>query len=187
MTDPCFRTQHLELLPPSLLNDPLDYIASDHLRQRVLCLLCDRIADAAWVDAALVEEVLTYLTGEMAIHVIDEEEDLFPLLRKRALEDDEIENVLGHLSAEHAKDEKLAEQIIAGLKLVLKHPSKGVPQRVAEALHQFARSQRRHLALENATIIPLAKVRLTKQDLRELAIRMAARRGVNLRPSGGEG
>ena len=44
----------------------------------------------------------------------------------------------------------------------------------------LALHERRHIALENAVILPIARLRLTPQDLHALSTRMAARRGVFL-------
>ena len=178
MTETINRRQHLEPLALPLLLQPLDYILADHHRQRVLCVLCDRIADSGNPDRKTVSDIVDYITNDMVVHVIDEEQDLFPLLRRRADPEDDIEVVLGQLSGEHAHDEALAETIVSGLSGVLEAPQQDLPASLVEALKQFSHSQRQHLALENATIMPLARVRLTNKDLEELSARMAARRGV---------
>jgi len=180
MTDPCYRRQHLEPLPRELLRRPLDYILADHLRQRVLCVLCDRLADGDHLDIATAEEVAAYLATDMVAHVQDEEQDLFPLIRRRAAEEDDIENALGRLSGEHAADEDLANEIVGGLERALSDPSKKLSDETRTALRQFAHNERLHLALENATVMPLAKLRLTERDKETLAARMAARRGIPL-------
>ena len=43
---------------------------------------------------------------------------------------------------------------------------------------------RHHLTLENAIVLPLARIRLTADDLRNLAQRMSARRGIKLQEPG---
>ena len=122
MSVPCYRTQHLEPLPRELLRKPLDYILADHLRQRVLCILCEQLADSQDLDTGIAEEVVAYLKSDMVVHVIDEEQDLFPLIRRRAQEDDDIEQALGQLSGEHATEEDLAEAITEGLESALVTP-----------------------------------------------------------------
>lgn len=184
MTRPCSRQQHLEPLPRQLLRKPLDYILADHLRQRVLCVLCEQMADADHFDIATAEEVVAYLKTDMVVHVIDEEQDLFPLIRRRAKDGDDIENALGQLSGEHAAEEKLALKIVSGLEQALCEPASGLLEEVRADLTQFAHNERQHLALENATVMPLAKVRLTERDQRDLAARMAARRGFLLDEQG---
>ena len=179
MTQSRGRAQFLEPLPGRLLSEPLDYILADHLRQRVLCHLCDRLADAETVDCRLAEEVASHIADDMAIHIRDEEEDLFPALRRRAKPDDDIDKVLGQLFGDHAEDETMARKIVAGLRRCIGKGGGKVPPRLAKTLRNFARHQRRHLALENAVIIPLAKVRLSAKDLETLSGAMAARRGTS--------
>jgi len=178
MIAPGFREQHLETLPAELLRRPLDYILADHLRQRVLCVLCEQIAAKELVDVGLAREVIDYLQNDMVVHVIDEEQDLFPLIRRRAEPEDEIEVVLGQLSGEHASEENLATSIVGGLGHMLEHLSEPLPEDLRSALALFAHNERHHLALENATVVPMAKLRLTERDLKELSARMAARRGI---------
>ena len=180
MTKPGHREQHLEPLPTQLLRRPLDYILADHLRQRVLCVLCEQLADARDLDGAIATEVVTYLKSDMVVHVIDEEQDLFPLIRRRAEDGDDIEQALGQLSGEHATDEGLAQRIAQGLESALAVAGAQLDDDLRIALRQFAHNERQHLALENATVMPLAKVRLSDRDLKDLAARMAARRGILL-------
>lgn len=180
MNNTCYREQHLEPLPRELLRKPLDYIRADHLRQRVLCVLCEQLADDAHLRVAVAEEVLAYLKTDMVVHVIDEEQDLFPLIRRRALDDDDIEEALGQLSGEHAAEEDLAELITKGLEEALSNPASGLSDDLRQNLKDFAHNERQHLTLENATVMPIAKLRLTERDLVDLAGRMAARRGILL-------
>jgi len=178
MNASAYREQHLEPLPTELLRQPLEYILADHLRQRVLCVLCEQIADSEQINVDLLKEVLAYLDLEMAVHVIDEEQDLFPLIRRRAEAGDDIEAALGQLSGEHADDEEMAADIKSGIHHALQAPDEPIDAGFKKALKAFAQSQRHHLALENATVMPLAKLRLTERDLTELSARMAARRGI---------
>lgn len=164
-------------LPAEQLASPLDYVFADHFRQRTLCWVIDRIADAEERDEECIGAVLHFLREEFGPHVIDEEEDLFPLLRRRAEPDDRIEEVLGELSQEHAADKLDAEAIVEGLLETTGRScfTKGF----RDLLHRFAANERHHLIVENAIVLPLARVRLTIDDLRNLGRRMAARRGID--------
>lgn len=170
----------LETMPPaSLLRTPLEYVFADHSRQRVLCGVLDEMADAGFADQPMVRATLGFLKSDFGTHVIDEEEDLFPLLRRRAKPEDRIEDVLGELSQEHAADKTDADQIIEALEQVLEQEDDGKPStEIVDLLHRFAESERRHLIVENAIVMPLAKARLSRDDLRNLGRRMAARRGI---------
>ena len=172
-------------MPAALLADPLDYIFADHFRQRVLCNLLEELADAPSLDVGKAEDVLTYIRADMPVHIRDEEDDLFPLMRRRCAPEDEIDALLAKLGAEHAVDDRFARRIVDGLAILA---ATGTPVRSMPDLRHrmlaFARSQRRHLMVENAILLPIARARLTRRDLADLARRMAARRGVKLTADG---
>ena len=162
--------------PPSdQLAVPLDYLFAEHFRQRILCWMVDRVADAPERDGACAFAILRFLREDFGMHVRDEEEDLFPLIRRRAQPEDRVEDVLNELSQEHASDHLDATAIVEGL-------SASRTRRLAAAfrglLHRFAANERRHLIVENAIVLPLARARLTLDDLGNLGRRMAARRGI---------
>jgi len=163
--------------PAAQLASPLDYVFAEHFRQRTLCWVIDRIADAEERDEECIGAVLRFLREEFGAHVLDEEEDLFPLLRRRAEPDDRIEEVLGELSQEHAADKLDAEAIVEGLFAATGR--RRFTKAFRGLLHRFAANERRHLIVENAIVLPLARVRLTIDDLRNLGRRMAARRGID--------
>lgn len=171
--------------PSSQLAEPLDYIFAEHFRQRVLCNTLDEIADQEQPDREMIEAVLRFLRVDFAPHMLDEEHDLFPMLRRRAEPEDRIDDVIGQLTQEHAADRLDAKLITEGLAKVLAGKAvTGVETSLAKLLHRFAENERNHLTLENAIILPLARIRLTADDVRNLAQRMAARRGVNLQELG---
>ena len=173
-------------MPAALLADPLDYIFADHFRQRVLCNLLEELADAASLDVGKAEDVLAYIRAEMPVHIRDEEDDLFPLMRRRCAPEDEIDALLAKLGAEHVADDRFARQIVEGLTILA---ATGAPVRSMPDLRHkmlaFARSQRRHLMVENSILLPIARARLTRRDLANLAGRMAARRGIALPAAAG--
>ncbi|MGX5734782.1 hemerythrin domain-containing protein [Bosea thiooxidans] len=166
-----------------LLGRPLEFIVAEHHRLRDLCRLLDGLVDVTDFGAATVTAVLHCIEHELPLHVIDEEEDLFPLIRRRAMPKDGVERLLGLLSREHVEDDRLARIIAHGLRT---RGTAGWDEAAFRAaLGSFSRRQRRHLAVENAVLIPLAELRLTARDREGLARRMAARRGVVLGPGHG--
>jgi iron-sulfur cluster repair protein YtfE (RIC family) len=163
--------------PAEQLASPLDYIFAEHFRHRTLCWMIDRIADEKERDEECIAAVLRFLREDFGPHVIDEEEDLFPLLRRRAEPEDRIDEVLGALSQEHAADKLDANAILEDLDEA--KAGKRFTKAFRALLHRFAVNERRHLIVENAIVLPLARVRLTVDDLRNLGRRMAARRGID--------
>lgn len=166
-------------IAPKLLRTPLAYILADHHRQRELFAMCEELAQQDALDLDLAQAIATFLQTEMVLHVIDEEEDLFPMLRRRLLPDDDVERILGLLSGEHAADDALAAEIALALKRGIETRSTTIEPALRNALLTFADRQRRHLAVENAIVIPLAETRLSDKDTADLGRRMAVRRGIN--------
>lgn len=161
--------------PPALFAEPLDYFFAEHFRQRTLCSLLDDLAEHASLDPETVKVVVRFLRGDFGLHVRDEEEDLFPLLRLRAKPEDRIEDVLGDLSHDHALDAFDAETILGALGGREPFPACDVETR--NLLLRFSKNERRHLTCENAIILPLARARLLPEDIINLGRRMAARHG----------
>ncbi|GAB4359394.1 MAG: hemerythrin domain-containing protein [Kiloniellaceae bacterium] len=171
----------IEPASTALLSDPLNFFFAEHFRQRKLCNLIEQMALAETLDPLLAAEVLAFLQNDMALHVQDEEQDLFPLMRQRCPREDEIERVLSALTAEHAGDRHLAGIVINGLETALRDSQPVAAQAgLREAMIDFARNERRHLALENSVVLPLARLRLTVDDLLALSARLLERR----RPGG---
>jgi iron-sulfur cluster repair protein YtfE (RIC family) len=171
----------IEVAPPSLLRDPLNFLFIEHYRHRQLCKILEHLATAPRFEPSLIATTLDFVRFDLALHVIDEEEDLFPLLRRRCEPEDDIEDVLGRLSGEHASDQDQAKAVRAVLEAAL------AEQRAiadfpgaAATLKTFSAHQRSHLALENAIVMPLARRRMTVADLDAMSKRLAARRGIVL-------
>jgi hypothetical protein len=70
---------------------------------------------------------------------------------------------------------RLRRQVCAALERAIASDTTVTPQEAA-AVTAFAAQERRHLIVENAIVLPLARVRLTPQDLETLRRRMLQRR-----------
>ena len=178
VTELSAETDALAPVRSELLARPLEFIVAEHHRLRDLCRLLDGIAEAPGSATIPADAILHCIEHELPLHVIDEEEDLFPLIRRRAKPRDGAERLLGLLSREHAEDDRLAGIIAQGLRARGTADWDEAGFRIA--LASFSRCQRRHLTVENAVLIPLAELRLTAGDRDGLARRMAARRGIVL-------
>lgn len=157
--------------------DALEFILGEHQRQRQVCAQLEAVASADECDAALLASLAEFIRFDLTLHVIDEEEDFFPMLRARCLPDDDIGPVLDQMQGEHAEDRRLAQQVRDVLQqaLVSRQPVRAIPQG-PETLRTFAEHEKRHLVMENAVLAPFARKRLTQEDLDHLAARFAARR-----------
>jgi len=169
-------------LPPTdfaLLADPLEFIAEDHLREREICAVLDRFADLTPEDAVAdpgdLQRCRAFLATELPLHLADEEEDLFPLMRRCCDAEDEIDRVIQRLLSDHGHAMKDTPEVLE----VLQQIETRAPE-TAESLllMTYASQARRHLILENAVILPIARLRLRESDLETLRLRMMQRRGV---------
>jgi len=177
----------IEPLPPELVHEPLNWLFAEHYRHRQLCQLIERVGVATVLLDEEAREILAFLRHDMPLHVIDEEDDLFPLLRRRCQPTDELDAVLGALSAEHRDDLQQARAVVTALEQALGGGgAPGFDRETRRLFTDFAQHERRHIAVENAVVLPIARLRLTAADLRSLSVRLAARRGVLLDPVEGE-
>jgi hemerythrin-like domain-containing protein len=169
-----------ELAMAEDLRHPIEYLFTEHDRQRVFCAALERLAEAPdSVDAReLAGDVLDYVETRLGPHYGDEEKDLFPLLKARADPDDGIDVILAMLSEEHQADDVLLQRLLGPLRAIAEDRRPADAVAFAADARAFSVLQRRHLAWENGTVLPLARRRLGADDLADLARRMAARRGL---------
>jgi hemerythrin-like domain-containing protein len=123
--------------------------------------------------------VLSSLTEHLPLHIADEEEDLFPALERHCAGEDGFERMRVQLSKEHATDDTLVGTLKADLRTLSEGKSLADEANFAAKAEAFAELQERHLAWENASVLPLAHSRLTTADLIAIGRSMAARRGVD--------
>jgi iron-sulfur cluster repair protein YtfE (RIC family) len=156
--------------------NPLDLLAANHRRRREASRLLGEIAASMGPDPAALQRLRAWLRDELPAHVADEEVDLFPLLRARAAPEDEIGPTLEALSRDrHAAEAGIAAALEA-IERLLAAPGPPAPEERAR-LAKLAESERHHLIVENAILLPLARVRLTPEDLEGMRRRMLERRG----------
>ena len=156
-------------------DNPLDQFAEEHLIQREDCAALDRLAALTRPDRELAAKVLHHLDTMWVNHIHDEENALFPLLRQRSSPEDDIYDTLKRLAGDHSNS--LAEagkvrQILQDLVDTGSLPG----QDDTAILAGFSAHKRRHLIVENGIVLPLARVRLTDEDLASLRLRMIERR-----------
>lgn len=162
----------------TLLGKPLEFIHEDHLRERQICTMLDEIADTKTPSLESAADALCFLSNELPLHLWDEEEDLFPLLRRRCEPEDEIDKVISRLLSDHMHAEEDTPPVIAILEK-LRRGTEELTMLERENLKKFAMHSRRHLILENAVILPFARLRLTQRDLEKLYLHMCQRRGLD--------
>lgn len=161
-----------------LARNPLDLIAHAHAHQMQMCDAMERIADGLpdEVDRRLCAQVASILQFDLPLHHQDEEEALFPLLRQRAAPEDGVDLILERLAFEHSTDNDFASEIAEALELLGQGRRAANPDMLGYMLRGFFERYRRHVHWENALVMPLARLRLTEDDLNQLAALMDSNR-----------
>jgi hemerythrin-like domain-containing protein len=172
-----------EPLDLRLLARPLDFLLAEHYRLRAALTQLDWLARDSVGEARrkLARALARYFAEDYALHVGDEEADFFPLLRQRCGGDAAFIASLETLASEHREDAVRLAQVKAGLTSLADGPQRPeLPLDFAAEARAYADALRRHIAWENAVLLPIARTRLHAADLRRLAQKLAARRGVTL-------
>jgi hemerythrin-like domain-containing protein len=160
------------------LENALDFIVEDHMREREVCALIDNLVAARPINRAERQMILSFLTKDLPQHFADEEMDLFPLMLERCDPEEEIKSVIDKLESDHVHAFSDAPAIAA---LIQEMETGDAPfsEAACAQLAEFASHARRHLILENAIILPIARARLTKDDLKIMREHMLERRGLD--------
>ena len=172
-------TAAVEPMPFSLLDEPLSYIFADHFRQRAVCQILRRFADQRRATRAEADSVAAFLTDDLAAHHRDEAEDLFPLVRRRALPADDLGPVLASLGEDSRRSEDIIDGIVAALAGRPEEDPVVLNKASCELMHTYAAAEHRHLAIENGVVLAIDRVRLKRSDLENMSVNMKARRGVS--------
>ncbi len=167
--------------------DALEHFARTHLDQRVTLAAIETLARGdPSRDRAEVARLSRETSRELELHLRDEEEDLFPLLRRRAGSDLSLEDMLARLSSEHARLAEVSGPVTEALHRLAR--SGGAPSAAERAaMLDFVAAKRRHVMFENAIVLPVARLWLTRKDRADLAARIAARHECARSAGGTEG
>ena len=157
------------------IGNPLDFIAEDHMREREVCALIDSLVALVPISAEEHDMVLGFLQEQLPQHLQDEEIDLFPMMLERCDPEEEIDKVIDRLTSDHGHAIADAPAVVG----LMKTQGGDLTPEACNILAEFARHARRHLVLENAIIMPIARARLTKADLRIMKRHMHERRGLD--------
>lgn len=162
----------------TLLATPLEFLCEDHMRERQVCSVIDSLAAARTFDPAAARNVLRFVNEELNVHMRDDAEDLFPLLSRRCTVEDGIGRAIARISTDLDEASRLLPGLRAALARCLDAGS-DLSTEDRQLLTRFAGHVRRHLAAENAILLPIARARLTRRDLQKLSSHMRSRRGLS--------
>ncbi len=163
----------IEDLPVGLLSDPLEYFFADHHRQRQAAHIILMIADGQFSERG-VKALIDFLETDFTRHVADEEISFFPLLRQNCLPEDGMDALLDKLVEDHKDDETAGAEAVELLKARL--GGRRLKEEECEALRTFAEHIKSHLALENAALLPIARLRMDPHALGLLSNSLQERR-----------
>ena len=172
--------------PVSGFDHPIEMLDHCHQRIRRNCDLLLRIArhirdrgcDGESRDAAIA--VMRFFDTAGANHHRDEEDDLFPALTQYApsLELNAVRCLVFKLRAQHASLDTMWDALRPQLVLVAACRESELTVEMAQA---FATSTERHIATEEAELLPLARRVLGEAHLAHMGGSMARRRGLESR------
>ncbi len=169
---------HRESPDPDAFEDPLTFIREDHARQLRMCNLLDAFTERLELEPVkpLARALLDYVTGDLPLHTQDEEQDLRPALEARCEPDDGLDEVLKQMSKEHELNRDLVSFLIDDLEALADGRTLSNPVRLLMNMKEFSETQRQHVTWEERVLLPLARQRLTAEDLAKIGRNLAARR-----------
>ncbi len=169
---------HRDSPEPDTFEDPLAFIRNDHARQMRMCNLLDAFTEKLEVEPVkpLASALLEYLTGDLPLHTQDEERDLRPALEERCEPEDGLDEVLKQMTKEHELNRDLVSFMIEDLEALADGRALSNPVRLLMNVKEFSETQRQHVTWEDRVLLPLARQRLTADDLAKIGGNMAALR-----------
>lgn len=174
------KGKQIEAPPEDLLKDPLIWFFAEHHRHRQVCRKLTELAKMNVLDVELTQEILHFLKIELPQHMRDEEEGLFPILRRRCKPEDRLERTLGQLSPQSGADTDITMELVLVLENTLKtKQGLGASETAKYIVQRFCQLHQNHIALENAVVLPIARSRLTKADKKTLTRLLAQGRNLS--------
>ncbi|MGI9482938.1 MAG: hemerythrin domain-containing protein [Hyphomicrobiales bacterium] len=160
------------------MTDPIAIIERVHKEHAAFCDILEEIADSLpeAVNCDQCASVLVFLRQELPQHHKDEEDGLFALLREKARKDGTLIGHLEQLSWEHSADESTAHEIAETLEKLACGEKADNPNMLGYMLRSFFEGYRRHLHWENTFLLPLARRRLSTEEMEMINAVMAENR-----------
>ncbi|HVZ41094.1 MAG TPA: hemerythrin domain-containing protein [Candidatus Kapabacteria bacterium] len=124
--------------------------------------------------AGIWREVLAFIEHSVRNHTLDEEHDLFPMLRRHGVPD------LEQLHLDHSWSQETEAFIETEFNHAMESGDAAPErlERLAERTLELVRFYRDHIARENGTVFPHARTVLSPEEMASLGAAMRSRRGV---------
>lgn len=160
------------------LGDPVEFLYTEHASIVDWCHRLATLADDPTADDAprLAASLLEFLEETLPLHIADEEEELFPRLKRRAPHDERLMIVIEQLQMEHREDIEHGQALRNSLEGLAYGRAIPDPSLFAAFVQVFTMLQRRHQTLENNVVLPAAFEYFEAKDREALAHSMLARR-----------
>ena len=171
--------------PPSF-DDPLGLLVDCHRRIEYFlgvlggAIRTNRRGPLNTEGRELLDRALGYFREGLPRHTEDEEESVFPRLRRAAKSADE--DVLSHLTAlerEHLEERQRVEKVLRRLELLVSGEvyAEGTLDELEDEVDLLREAFAAHIAREEQLVFPVAARLLGKDDLAAAGREMARRRG----------
>lgn len=149
----------------------LDWLSGEHAQQEELCVILEEIADVlpGPVDRIRIKYSRNFLRTDIPRYIAIQQRFLFPLLRRRAKQKDDIDSLISRITLANNADEELCYDTADQLEATIDTGLPKNPDMLAYMLRGLFEGRRRHIEWEHAVVIPLARKRLKANDLRPLS------------------
>lgn len=168
---------------PAVECDAVDMLLACHQRIRNFTEIAVRLAEATGAAlpeiANAAESVHRYYSIALPLHEADENDSVYPRLRRNLTDASERESLQAMVD-QHGPIDAVVARLVPRWADVKTNPERLASQ-AAELRADAARLQelwREHLALEEEIVFPLVRARLTPDDLNAVHAEMKQRRGI---------
>jgi len=160
--------------PAPLPNAPIEAVAAacDHIKMTTSLMT----QPPAGRDSHWEKVVLTALRVDIPRLLADEAEDLFPILQLAVRKTDDLETILSRLQGDQDELRARSAASLSALEACSQESERALDVALKSDLAALAARVRQHVSLLNAIILPIARLRLTLEDIATLGAGMATRR-----------
>ncbi len=145
---------------------PPDFIFAEQHRQWQTTLILLSIADGEFSSYG-VADLIVFPETEFAQHISGEALILFPILREQCAPEDNINALFNRLADEHKANKLICDNVRTIVNELLAESALTGDNK--GCLRIFAEHIRQHLAVENAFLLPIARVRMDDRSLKTMS------------------
>lgn len=174
----CLHLGSLACPAPSLLDDPLEFLLVQQLRQRALCVCLRKIAARGSIPQSSADSIVAMMLVDLELYRADQDVDVIPHLRLRARVEDGLDDLLADLRKQAGNLKRIRGDVVRTLTSAAGQDLVRIGPREATMITSFAAMLQRQLAAEHGILLVLARKRLSDADLLVMSRAMKRRRGL---------